>query len=356
MLLVFILNLICVFFSWLEGISVLKNGLKISIFIIFIFLSIRYDYGNDYMSYLDSFESLKNGFKDNFYFKSFEYGWLVLNIIFLPFGFFSMQIFLAGFSCTVLYYFIKQFVPAHYYWFSIFFYTMSPYQMLVFSSAMRQSVSIFIFLIALIFLVNKQKRKYVGLIIIAVLFHTSALFLLLFAFIPSNKRKINLLSLTLLIIIAILPILFNSLFIENISSWINSLSNEYESYTEYQTKEVRLGFGFYFSIIVYFIFIFKMIGTNTEKEYILFIVSIASFLLLPATFSIEMASRIIFYLNSANMVVYPILFTRLKNINFRILFIAINLVLIISQFYYFSISPIWKPYFNTYKTIFSIIF
>jgi hypothetical protein len=103
-------NTIALFFAWKASLNKKYNGLAYSIITIFIFLAIRYDFGNEYMSYFMNFYEINE--YDNFSIKVDEIGWIYLNYIFKPFGFISMQIFLAGFSCYISVSYFFKFDPS----------------------------------------------------------------------------------------------------------------------------------------------------------------------------------------------------------------------------------------------------
>ena len=108
-----IVGIISVFFAWLESIGKWKHGLKFSLFTIFIFLALRYDFGNDYMGYFEFFEDIDSYKTLNLNLitvKGTEIGWIYLNKFFGLFGehgFFLMIAFLAAVTCYILYRFIK---------------------------------------------------------------------------------------------------------------------------------------------------------------------------------------------------------------------------------------------------------
>ena len=148
-------NIVFVLLAYLAQYKNQEYLLKFSFFLIFLFLALRYDYGNDYQSYLNVFLNLeRSGSIDRFYDSNdhFELGWLYLCQLFQPLGFFAMVTMLAAFNCFIYYSFIKKFVPPHYYWFSLLLYTFDPGMMLVHSSAMRQSLAISIFIYSIEFI------------------------------------------------------------------------------------------------------------------------------------------------------------------------------------------------------------
>ena len=103
---VLFINILAVFFAFSEDKKLIRHGLKISFFIIFLFLALRYDYGNDYAGYLDGFYEInKHSWIDYTNTKElfhYEAGWVFLNRLFEPLGFFAMIASLAAFSCYVL--------------------------------------------------------------------------------------------------------------------------------------------------------------------------------------------------------------------------------------------------------------
>ena len=144
MIAVAIFNIIVVFFAYQARHKRTEFFLKVSFGLIFLFLALRYDYGNDYSAYLKGFLEVNRVETIDYFDKylHFDPGWIFLCRIFWPFGFFAMMAVLALFNCFVYYRFIRKYVPPVYYWFAVFLYVFNPYFMLVHSSAMRQSLAI----------------------------------------------------------------------------------------------------------------------------------------------------------------------------------------------------------------------
>ena len=129
-----------------------------------------------------------------------EIGWLILCWMFKQFGFYVMVAFLALFSCLLYYRFFINYVPANFYWLAIFLYIFNPGLMLLHTTAMRQSISIALFLLSIEYIVKKDVIRYILIIGFASLFHKSALVLLPFIFYrhkraPSYKSALLLLLL-----------------------------------------------------------------------------------------------------------------------------------------------------------------
>ncbi len=156
-----ILNIIVVLFAYLARYRRTKFGLKVSFFLIFLFLALRYDYGNDYPGYLKHFLVINQYAWIDYFGKSlqFEPGWTFLCRLFEPLGFFAMTAVLALFNCVVYYRFIKKYVPPAYYWFAVFLYVFTPGFMLIHSSAMRQSVAITLFIFSIDYLYKSNRGR-----------------------------------------------------------------------------------------------------------------------------------------------------------------------------------------------------
>ena len=115
---VLIMNILVVLTAYLAKYRQFKFGLKISFLIIFFFLALRYNFGNDYKGYLTDFLEFNNYDKVSYFnIADFHYepGWLILCRIFKGPGFFAMVAFLAAFNCMAYYFLIHRYVPRRYY-------------------------------------------------------------------------------------------------------------------------------------------------------------------------------------------------------------------------------------------------
>lgn len=177
-----IIGAIVVFFAFLQDKNKFSHGLKISFLILTLFLGLRYNFGNDYQSYLNGFNEINrysyiSFFDTRFY---FDPGWVFICKLFNPFGFFSLIFFLSIVNCVVYYKVIKRYVPQGFYWLAVFLYFFTPGFMLVHLSAIRQSISILIFLFIVKYIYMRKPLFYFTGILIASFFHQSALILSVF--------------------------------------------------------------------------------------------------------------------------------------------------------------------------------
>ena len=147
MITIAIFNIVFVLLAYLAQYKGQAYLLKVSFVLIFLFLALRYDYGNDYRSYLDEFVRLTSysslDYTDET--EHFEKGWLFLYFLFKPFGFFALVAVLAAFNCFIYYRLIKKYVLPNYYWLAVFIYVFNVGFMLTQLSSMRQTLAIGIF-------------------------------------------------------------------------------------------------------------------------------------------------------------------------------------------------------------------
>lgn len=352
MIVVLILGVLAMFFAWLEGIGQYKHGLKISFGLIFIFLALRYNYGSDYPSYLIFFNELKINSIIDIYIEKWkiEPGWILLNWICKPIGFFGMTAILAAFNCYIYYKFTKKYVPSNYYWFSIFLFVFEGSYMLVNLSAMRQSVAIAFFVLSIDYLYNKGTLRYIACILIASLFHLSALILLPIYILGLINFKINFKLGFLLISSYIFLFAYADKIFPDIQSFTNKYFFKYSLYENSQT--LKAGYGILFNSLV-FILIVIYSKFQDDRNSILFKIGIVGFFIIPIILFIQSFSRLGLYFQPTLLAVYPIIISQIKNLTFKYFLLFILMIYTIYTFDVFFESPIWIQSFTDYKTIFS---
>ena len=346
-------NIIALFFALKASLNKNSNGLLYSVIIIFIFLAIRYDFGNDYLGYFMNFHEINN--YDYYSIKGNEIGWIYLNYIFEPLGFISMQIFLAGFSCYILYRFIKKYVPQNYYWIAIFIYTFQPYHLLVFSSAMRQAIVISFFLLAIDYLMEKKPFHYIAIIMFGTLFHTTALFLLPIIIFSYVKIKPTISFIILITIISYFLYIFkDNIFILSKQFVELYFEDDYSAHLDIDLSNLKVGLGFLLNFILYIILFYQFQNAKVYSEILIFNITALSFLFIILSLSIPLVSRVNFYFTPLLMIAYPFAIKNIKLKVFKDIFIILIIFSNIYQYFIFFHSTVWQEKFYDYKTIFSI--
>jgi transmembrane protein EpsG len=331
-----------------------------SFILIFLFLAFRYDYGNDYMSYYNIYSDIKKiknvDFLNYYPFygnNTLEPGWVILNWLFEPFDYYVFVAFLSLFHVYAYYRFIKYFVPPQYYWLSLLLYFINPVFMLLQLSAMRQGVAIGIFIISLEYLAKRDVLKYIILILIAYLFHNSALILVPLVIIALYNQKFKKPLIFIILFFYLFGVVFGSLFTSQIQYVVNTYFPSYVNYNNPSDVEFGYAFAVLYNLIM-ISFVLYFISTETSENLVLYKVAIISLLLLPFTVQIIMASRLQMYLQTVILAVIPMLLLRIRSQIIRNIFVAIVIVYTTKNFYAFFHSEIWAAHFLEYKNIFNL--
>jgi hypothetical protein len=352
MITVIIVGILAVFFAYLAQFEKTKNGLKVSFFLIFLLLALRYDFGNDYKGYLESFQFLETyGLENYLNNEKTEIGWSYLNYMFLPFGFFAMVGFLALFNCLVYYNFIRKYVPVHLYWLAVFIYMFDPYLMLIHASAMRQSLAISLVILSFNYLYKKDFLRFILIILLSSLFHNSALTMFILIPLTIFRWKINLRVGIILCSIFIILFGAGSFIMASTNNFLQLYMNRYEHHLEQDivlNQGVGLGVIFQFIILIITMYYARF---QENKNELLFKIYIISFMFIPLSLYVWLIGRIGFYFTIFSIAVIPIIVPGIKNkFSGRIvplMFITFTLY----NFLKFFQSKIWIEDFGTYRSI-----
>lgn len=353
MILVIILGLFSVLFAFLAKNEDTKWGLKVSFALIFLFLSLRYDYGNDYETYLNAFIEINRrseiGYFDNSLYR-FEIGWLYLNRLFGPLGFFAMTAVLALFNCVAYYYFIKKYVPVRCYWIAIFIYIFYPEFMLIHASAMRQSIAIIFFIFSLDYLYKKDVIRYFLCIGIASLFHISALILLPVFLLSLVNRRIYIVIGIVFVSIYASIILFAQSLSPYVISFINNFFVKYAGFED--AGVVNSGFGLIYFGVMSILTVYFLNFQNKETA-LIFLISIISAMIIPFNMIIGLIGRIGMYFTPATIITYSIMPVNLKKTISKTIYLTLLITATTYRFFQFFNSDTYKNYYEIYQTVFS---
>lgn len=350
-----LISSLAIFFAWLARLDKFKFGLESAFILLTIFLSIRYNFGNDYQGYFEIFNSI-NGYTNNdFGAFNIEIGWIYLNRIFKPFGFFSLVIFITIFEYYTIYRLIKRHVNKDWLWFSVFVFTFNPAFMLVCSSMMRQFLSICIFLWAIEFIIKKKWFVSILIVLFASLFHKSALILIPFCFLGYfNITLTNFKPFLLFAIYFLLSFIAIDLFEDFFNFFIElDQFRSYQIYLEHENEVLGTGLGVIFSMFMYLVLLLhqKYQSHDMKLIFILFFISVIFYLFSDIT---PLTSRLGYYFSILSIVCYPMLFKTIKNNLLKYTLLAGYFVITIKTYIdFFDPNGIWYKSFNTYQTIFS---
>lgn len=336
------------FFSQLRKGTV---GLALSFLLVFLFLALRYDYGNDYISYLTIFEEISGAAISDYdpTEGDREIGWFILNRLFSGLGFFSMVAALAIFNCYVYFRFIRKYVPTKYYWFAVFLYVVFPDNMLIQLSAMRQAVAISLFLLGIEFIINRKAIYFLACVALASLFHTTAL-VLLPAYFLGGKRIIFGKGVVLILVATYVSMLLLYTYLTPLVTWVMGLfGDRYQVYEDQGVIGTGLGFVFFG---VYLALLLFYHDRQRHANQVLFRIAMVSVYLLPFSISFLMLARVGYYFSVVSIAAIPIIASQINSLPLRGIFIAAWVSFAIYSYLNFFSSLIWKDAYAEYEVFF----
>jgi hypothetical protein len=333
-----------------------KKLLKFSFLVIFMFLGLRYDFGNDYKAYYDYFTNIHRiSLKDLLIFNEYqsnnlkEVGYTLLNKIF-P-NFYLMIAILSLFSCYIYYDSIKKYVPEELLWFSIFIYIFNPYFMLVQSSAIRQTIAICLFIYSIQYIIERKFLKFLLFIILGGLFHKSA-FILLPIFFLATPTKWNKFVLIALGGLFIFLTFFGFIFIGNIESFTKKYFNLYhDAYmSDIVGTSINSGFGYLYLFCIFLLIIWSH-NKGDAQNTVISKLSLIGFVLYPIGLYLTMFGRIGMYLSPIIILSLPFAISKVRFWQLRIIIIGIITCYYLYEYINFFQNPVWIEKFYNYKTI-----
>lgn len=310
------------------------------ILMLFIFSFLRYDFGNDYMNYLEGYNAIKLNINTHIG-KSYLYR--LLNVYSPSFNF---LIFL-----TTLFYFIVIFklifsnVKKNRYWMSVLILLLNPYLFLIHLSAIRQTIAILFFIISVKYIYERKIIKYIFCLVIAAGFHKSSLLLIPFYFFL-NTKKISKKE----YVFIFLSIIF--IFTNYFQILLNIILQKFPGYIFYlknaQGNSIR---SIIFSA-VYFIFVLLYLNRLKEKKIIYGKLYLISTIISIWTIKIAMLTRIGMYFDIFMIITIPNLLEEIKDKNIRLFFTMILFSIFLLRYLSFFNTELWRSFFE-YKTIFN---
>lgn len=360
MLELFILGFLATILCFVGG-RQFKYGLELGWIIVFLFLAFRYEYGNDYISYRNTFENYTY-----FAHKDIEVGWMWLNEIFQPLGFQWMIIVLSAFWCFTIYFMMKHFVPKEWWWLAMFIFVFQSQQMLVPLSMLRQSNAALLFLWAFYFQGKNKILLPLILIFVAGFIHRSAIILyptVLFVSFINNKRISKYLPIILLVFISLMYLFSDQLYqyVFNMAMERDDVSIYYERYETEGAMRSISGIGNILSLLLNVtvsVFALKDFSRQTSHIKLIYIYSLMVFVVPVFQTYNMMINRFIYYFTPFFLLMFPNVIASLKRYkNGHIIQTCIVILLIVITIYEtsnFLMSPGWFDSYNNYRTIFSV--
>lgn len=312
-----------------------------SFMILTFFLSIRYNYGNDYQAYRGIFIGINQGYE---VWGSSDIGFRYLNLI-LP-NFEILIIIQSIFYMYTIYKLITENLYRDYYWLSITLLLINPYLFLIHLSSIRQTFAICFFILAII---QKNKNKNINatmLTLIGTTFHSSAIILLPIVVLINDRRENFLWTVLTPIITIILTItpLFEKIMIIITPILPTNYLNYIDSDLKNSLRTLILSSIIYLIIVFYY----KLLD---EKEIIYGKLAIISSSLSLITFKISMISRFQLYFDVFIIIIIPIIVSRQKNKLLKYLLLSVIMGIYGMRYISFFQTPLWIESYRIYKTI-----
>lgn len=362
MVVTIIISIIVCFLSSLVYSTKKSKYLGYSFFILFLYLALRYDFGNDYMSYYELFNTTKETpwseittlFAVNNFGEIMEPGYIFLNKLFSTFsGFFLFIAFQSLIFCLVYYNFIKKYVPPKYYWLSLIILIIDTSLMVRSISGIRQSIAVFCFVYSIEYIISRQALKFYLLIVLAILFHSSALILLPLYFIV-NHNKISRAEPFIYSVIYLVILFFGDFFVTTIEKIVTQLFPRYLTYFDSYESTLSTGLGVALLSIIYIVSLFT-VDVKSKNDRIFYRMFAVFIIINPLSIYIPIASRLSLYFAPVLVVFLPQLLTSRKYKLINIYLICIFLLFSIYLSYCHYTSPIFRQKNYYYHSILSQI-
>lgn len=317
-------------------------GLNLGLGLLFAFLALRYGYGNDYMAYLDIHRALTAGLPSHGQ-RDLLFAYLNLLIPSFPW-FVAVTSFMYILAIGHL---IKSNLAPGDYWFGILVLLLNPYLFLVHLSAMRQTLAICIFIVAVDFAVRRRMLAYCLLVIIAAGFHRSALILLPFYFVLNQSRitRGGVVVICLLIGVLIATPIFDMILAKCIERF-----PQYGIYIQQGLQNSLRS-----TVISSFFFFVVLLNQKrlVGREMVYGKLSLIGTSLSLLAIRLSMITRIGMYFEVFMIVTLPQVFARMKNRVYRRALFLIMLLILVGRYVSFFANPLWNEAYSSYRTLFS---
>lgn len=347
-----------------------KKGLQIAFFLGTVFLAIRYGWGNDYMNYLTEYnysKTLSFGLFDIEAAKSAqrhsEWIWLLLYRLFYMWGlgFFGLVIVLTVFESWTIYNLVEKYVNPKYFWVAILFWIFSK-SFCVNASMMRQFLCICLFLVVVELMMEKKVKFYylwaIGIILVGSFIHRSFLMTIislpLFYVHVAQKRSSMIWSI-IIGFIFILWTFYGRSYLEPLMIEFLEESEDYSSYMSYvergDTRGIITGFGVLFNYVTFAIWLWLLPKMDKRRQHLV-ILLVFSYFFNVVTDIVPMAGRLSLYFSMLGLLCWAFLFEYGEKWKGLYVIFALQLVILVRDFFHFFHDPLWHDYFYHYHTIF----
>lgn len=331
--------------------------------LLFLFAALRYNFGNDYMSYLNHYVAIRHG---NWKIYGSQYLFTLINYLSPSFSF---LIAISSFCFLfVVYRLLKNNLPPENIWMGISVFLFSPYIFLINLSAIRQCLAMLLFIAAICYISKPGRCKflvYIILILTASLIHKSALILLPVYFI-ANDKPIKKLHIGILMVVTLALLINPDLFL-GITGRVLPLFND-KNYFSYFDSGNSNSLRSILLTLIPLCYLLLNSSRMQGKSLIWLKLSIISYLLSILAFRSTALIRIRMYFEIFSIIAIPQVFLAINRredisaggnadaahtvfsvINRYLLPVLIVLIYLFKYYTFFQ-DPVWKSFLH-YKTI-----
>lgn len=330
--------------------------LLLSFAVLTAFLSLGYYWGNDVAKYEERFEYYSNSGIALFDFSQYgflslkELGFVFINLLCKPIGFWGMRAVLFVIENAILCYFIIKHVDRKWYWLAVFVYVFNPNFWVLSSSMMRQWLAICIVVLAVDFLLRNRKVAFVLLVLLASTVHITALICLVFLTLSLIQKNATKNSISIFLVFLFFYYVFSPFFIDSLAGFLT----EEDFYMGYTSQKGSVGITGIGRMVIYIGLLYTAIKSKSQDRLLNWIVLLYGFMLPLLSFG-ELSSRLGFYFIIFTIAIYP---SFLNNPNVKAVpkTIVVGLVCayLLYLFNWFFHSPTYNSSFWNYNTIFSL--
>lgn len=350
-----ITSIIAVLLAYLGGSEKQHSFFLLTAFaILTTFLSLGYYWGSDVSTYELWFQEFENSGVSWWEFSQYdrfiqrEVGYICINLLCKPLGFWGMRAVLFLIENIIIYWFIKTHVNKKWYWLAVFVYVFNPNFWVLSSSMMRQWLAICVVLLSVMHLEKKRIIPYILLTLLAFSIHFSALVTLVFVPLSILQKKNSMQSFFTLIAGLIVFWILSPLFIDYV---VLFLKTEDFHQLGYMDTHGGVGISSVSFLLIYTFILYSSVKAKQQNNLACWIVILAA-LVMPLVAYGELISRIGFYFSVFTIAAYP-LFMENTKVD-RLAKNAVVLIIVLYEIYMFFLffnSPIWIKSFGTYKTL-----
>ena len=328
-----------------------KISFQFVIIVLILFYSIRTEYGNDVPAYMYYFEQLSYYSFETFSLidKEWEPGWLLLNVLFAPFGWQAFITFLTIVQFITIYWMITKYSSRKDYWVIFALYILSSNLFLTDLSMLRQALAMHVCVWSISSILKKKILKAIIIILFATTIHTSAYIAFLLLLIPYiskiNRGAVIAGFIGVFILINIIVSVYSNIF-----SIIFSLGT-FEKYEGYTADKANSGTGLWvlFQALTCVWMLYKY---PYKLSNLFFIISQSLYtLILPLNAFAPLITRVGMYFNLIGIISFKNLLNIKRDI-VGFMLLIITLLMSIRGYFSFFENPVWKDSFSVYRTVF----